>query len=189
METEPQGGQPGASQDWSSRQAPPAILVLAAGSPAAQPLCQGAPDTSPGREAAPSPLRVLAELSFPHVVDGTETELIGARGNQALDRHRGSLGVHTGQEHSPGGIYGHRGWRQRWALWGGLLLPPNPSRGPASLGLAGSCLPCLVQGRLVMPFFCVPLAQRGWKVLGEGLMAHRNRDAFIFSIFFLSFSH
>lgn len=35
----------------------------------------------------PSPVRVLAELPLPHVVDRTETELVGARGDQALDRH------------------------------------------------------------------------------------------------------
>lgn len=35
----------------------------------------------------PSPVRVLAELPLPHVVDRTETELVGARRDQALDRH------------------------------------------------------------------------------------------------------
>lgn len=35
----------------------------------------------------PSPLRVLAELSLPHVVDCTKAELVGARGHQALDHH------------------------------------------------------------------------------------------------------
>lgn len=49
------------------------------------------PQSQPLRPAwkgsPPSPVRVLAELPLPHVVDRTETKLVGARGDQALDRH------------------------------------------------------------------------------------------------------
>lgn len=81
----------------------------------------------------PSPLRVLAELSLPHVVDSAKTELVGPCGDQALDHHGSSFRVHAGQEHRPGGICMDRGWRQRWAPLGGMLPPaPTPRSAPAS---------------------------------------------------------
>lgn len=82
----------------------------------------------------PSPLRVLAELSLPHVVDCTKAELVGACRHQALDHHRGSLRVHTGQEHGPGCIYEDRGWRRRWASREATLLTPIPAEAQCRLG-------------------------------------------------------
>lgn len=51
-----------------------------------------------------SPLRLLAELPLPHVVNGTEAELIGARRDQAVDHHRRGLGLDIGQQDRPGSI-------------------------------------------------------------------------------------
>lgn len=100
---------------------PPTTVVVAAGGPSWPPPATGAPDA----RLAPLPLRVLAELSLPHVVDSTKAELVGPCGDQALDHHGSSFRVHAGQEHRPGGICRDRGWRQRWASWGAcfLLLP------------------------------------------------------------------
>lgn len=112
----------------------------------------GSPRPTRREHLLPSPLRVLAELSLPHVVDGTKTELVGARGHQALDHYRGSLGVHAGQEHGPGGIYKDRGWRQRWTSRGPCSLPQP------RLGQQRRASPNSIRQRLVASFSWVPLA-------------------------------
>lgn len=125
METEPGGlreNQPGSYPQsgptlpsWSWQQAAPRSPSL------------GQSHETCLEEPGSLPLRVLAELSFPHVIDCTEAELVGTCGNQALDGHRGSLRVHTGQEHGPWSIYRERGWRQRWASRGAMLPTPFPA--------------------------------------------------------------
>lgn len=52
-----------------------------------------------------SPLRLLAELSLPDIVDGTEAELVGAGGDQAVDGHCGRLGLDAGQQDRPGSVW------------------------------------------------------------------------------------
>lgn len=59
-----------------------------------------------------SPLRLLAELSLPDVVDGTEAELVGARGDEAVDGDGGRLGLDAGQQDRPGGV-----WNDRKYFW------------------------------------------------------------------------
>ena len=123
----------------------------------------------------PSPLRVLAELSLPHVVDSAKTELVGPCGDQALDGHRGSFRVHAGQEHRPGGICRDRGWRQRWASLGGMLPPaPTPCSAPASYLIPPAQLGPVETGHVT---FLGPLSPRVPGVEGTDCVrsrAHRN---------------
>lgn len=51
-----------------------------------------------------SPVCLLAELPLPHIINGTEAELIGARRDQAIDRHRCGLRLDIGQQDGPGSI-------------------------------------------------------------------------------------
>lgn len=51
-----------------------------------------------------SPVRLLAELSLPHVIHGAEAELIGTRRDQAIDRHCRGLGLDAGQQDGPGSV-------------------------------------------------------------------------------------
>ena len=106
----------------------------------------------------PSPLRVFAELSLPHVVDSAKAELVGPCGDQALDHHGGSFRVHAGQEHCPGGICMDRGWRQRWAPLGGMLPPaPTPRSAPASYLIPPAQLGPVEAGHVT---FLAPLSPR-----------------------------
>jgi len=52
-----------------------------------------------------SPLGLLAELPLAHVVNGTEAELIGARRDQAVDRHRYGLRLDIGQQDGPRSVW------------------------------------------------------------------------------------
>lgn len=150
------------------------MLVSAVGSPPQPRRPVGSPRPTGREHVLPSPLRVLAELSLPHVVDGTKTELVGARGHQALDHHGGSLGVHAGQEHGPGGIYKDRGWTQRWTdIPGAVFLTPSPvwaSRGAPPPTQSGRGWPRHFPGSPS------PTCPRGLEGPGEGARTHGNRD-------------
>lgn len=52
-----------------------------------------------------SPVCLLAELPLPHIINGTEAELIGARRDQAIDRHRHGLWLNAGQQDGPGSVW------------------------------------------------------------------------------------
>lgn len=52
-----------------------------------------------------SPVRLLAELSLPHIINGTEAELVGTRRDQAIDRHCRGLGLDAGQQDGPGSVW------------------------------------------------------------------------------------
>lgn len=51
-----------------------------------------------------SPVGLLAELPLPHIINGTEAELIGARRDQAIDRHCYGLWLDIGQQDGPGSV-------------------------------------------------------------------------------------
>lgn len=56
-----------------------------------------------------SPVSLLAELPLAHIVNGTEAELIGARRDQAIHRHRYGLGLDIGQQDGPGSVWNKEG--------------------------------------------------------------------------------
>lgn len=74
-----------------------------------------------------SPLRFLAELSLPHVINGAQAELIGARRDQAVDRHRRGLGLDAGQQDGPGSV-----WNREQAAFFHLPAARVPTSYPSS---------------------------------------------------------
>lgn len=52
-----------------------------------------------------SPVCLFAELPLPHIINGTEAELIGARRDQAIDRHCCGHRLNIGLQDGPGSIW------------------------------------------------------------------------------------